>query len=163
MTPCATSRTQACARTFSKDFPVRSSGAPLRVFHRVIMQAHALVQTQPAARAHTQTKCAPIAISPQVSPLLCTALTLAHTSCTHTCTPIRRARLFSFSCRRARCLRNPVVLARLRLLAGGRQHCAETAVRMAECVSRSGWTVAALTAHYQRKAQSQETASRCAL
>ena len=83
MTPCATSRTQACARTFSKDFPVRSSGAPLRVFHRVIMQAHALVQTQPAARAHTQTKCAPIAIAPQVSPLLCTALTLAHTSCTH--------------------------------------------------------------------------------
>ena len=41
------------------------------------------MQTQPAARAYTQTKCAPIAIAPQVSPLLCTALTLAHTSCTH--------------------------------------------------------------------------------
>ena len=34
MTPCAASRTQTCARTFSKDFTVRSSGVSLRVFHR---------------------------------------------------------------------------------------------------------------------------------
>ena len=100
------------------------------------------MQTQPAARAYTQTKCAPIAIAPQVSPLLCTALTLAHTSCTHmhTHSPSKNLRgLLSPRAVPPQSRRSgPPPPARL-----GRQRCAETAVRMAECVSRSGWTVAA--------------------
>ena len=44
----------------------------------------------------------------------------------------RRARIFAFSCRRARCLRNPVVMARLRLLAGGRQNCKLSESRTAD-------------------------------
>ena len=138
MTPCAASRTQTCARTFSKDFTVRSSGVSLRVFHRRTRwckpsQQHAHTRKPSARPSRSRRRC-----------LHCSALhSHSRTHPAHTCTPIRRARIFAVSCRRARCLRNPVVLARLRLLAGGRQRCAETAVRMAECVSRSGWTVAA--------------------
>ena len=112
MTPCAASRTQTCARTFSKDFTVRSSGVSLRVFHRRTRwckpsQQHAHTRKPSARPSRSRRTC-----------LHCSALhSHTRTHPAHTCTPIRRARIFAVSCRRARCLRNPVVQARLRLLA----------------------------------------------
>ena len=112
MTPCAASRTQTCARTFNKDFTVGSSGVSLRVFHRRTRwckpsQQHAHTRKPSARPSRSRRRC-----------LHCSALhSHSRTHPAHSCTPIRRARLFAFSCRRARCLCNPVVLARLRLLA----------------------------------------------
>ena len=105
------------------------------------MQAHALVQTQPAARAHTQTKCAHRDRAAGVS----TAL-----HCTHTRAHILHTHAHPFTEQESSHLLSPRAVPPQSRRSGpppparlGRQRCAETAVRMAECVSRSGWTVAA--------------------
>ena len=153
-------------RAHSVNTPVHSSFR-IKMQARPVMLVHSLARCQTCA----STQCCDVVehhrscLHPsRRSCLHCTALALAHTSCTHMHThqPSKSLRVLLSS----RCLRNPGVLAHLRLLAGGpstlRRNCRSMPAQVQVGPVSGSCCCQALVARHQRKAQPQESASRCA-
>ena len=161
MTPCAASRTQTCARTFNKDFTVGSSGVSLRVFHRRTRwckpsQQHAHTR-KPSARP-SRDRAAGVSTA-----LHCTH-TRAHILHTHahpfaeqdssrSLVAARGASAIPSFWPASACSPGPSTL---------RRNCRSMPAQVQVGPVSGSCCCQALVARHQRKAQPQESASRCA-